>query len=125
MGYDSFNNGTPIYQQVIELIKAKIISKDFAPGDKLPSVRELSQMYAINPNTVQKALTELENMRLIYTERTNGKYVVDNDKLIKKIGLSAVRELTKEFCEKISKMGYSKQDIINIINEEVKWWTIF
>jgi DNA-binding transcriptional regulator YhcF (GntR family) len=70
MGY-KFNDETPIYLQIVEYIKMQIISKNYLPCQKIPSVRELSFEFEVNPNTVQKALFELENLGLIYTERTN------------------------------------------------------
>ena len=84
MSYD-FNNDLPIYLQIIERIKMQIIKSEFKPLDKLPSVRELSCIYEVNPNTVQKALFELESMGLIFTERTNGKFVTEDLSLIEKV----------------------------------------
>ena len=81
MGY-KFNNETPIYLQIIEEIKKQIINKVYMPNEKLPSVRELSLMFEVNPNTIQKALNELEEIGLIYTERTNGKFVSQNEEVI-------------------------------------------
>ena len=78
----SFDNERPIYLQLMEMIKIQIISGKIKPGEKLPSVRDYAHEVKVNPNTVQKALTELERENLIYTERTNGKYVTDNSSLI-------------------------------------------
>ena len=64
MGYN-FNNEVPIYLQIIEIIKKRIITKEYLPNDKLPSVREFSLMFEVNPNTIQKALSELEELGLI------------------------------------------------------------
>ena len=77
-----FKSDVPIYLQIIENIKMRIISREYLPSERLPSVRELSLHYEVNPNTVQKALSELENMGLIYTERTNGKFVTEDEAVI-------------------------------------------
>ena len=77
-----FDNERPIYIQLVEIIRIEIVSGKFKKGQKIPSVRELALIMKVNPNTMQKALIELENEKLIYTERTNGKYVTDNIKLI-------------------------------------------
>ena len=69
-----FDNERPIYIQLVELIRTDIVSGKYEKGSKLPSVRELALTMKVNPNTMQKALVELENEKLIYTERTNGKY---------------------------------------------------
>ena len=74
-----FNNETPIYLQLFQRLALDIVNGKYKSGEKIPSVRELSNMFRVNPNTVQKALSELENVELIYTERTNGKFVTDNN----------------------------------------------
>ena len=69
----TFDNNIPIYIQLLDYLKIYLISGVFKAGDKLPSVRDFATIFKVNPNTMQKALTELEDMNLIYTERTNGK----------------------------------------------------
>ena len=91
MGYD-FNNDTPIYLQIVEHIKMQIIAKKYKANDRLPSVRELSMMFEVNPNTVQKALADLEEIGLICTERTNGKYVTGDTNVIEKITNDTIRD---------------------------------
>ena len=68
-----FDNERPIYIQLVEIIRIEIVSGKFKKGQRMPSVRELALIMKVNPNTMQKALAELENEQLIYTERTNGK----------------------------------------------------
>ena len=81
----TFDNNIPIYIQLLEYLKIYLISGVFKSGDRLPSVREFAVTFKVNPNTMQKALAELEEMKLIYTERTNGKYVTKNTKIIEKL----------------------------------------
>ena len=76
-----FDNERPIYLQLVEMYKIEIVSGKLEAGEKLPSVRELALQTKVNPNTMQKAINELEELNLIYTERTNGKYVTTNKKL--------------------------------------------
>ena len=102
MGY-TFNDETPIYLQIIEHIKMKIMNKTYMPRQKLPSVRELSIELEVNPNTVQKALFELENIGLIYTERTNGKFVTTDQALILSSKKREAEKLAREFYEKMSR----------------------
>ena len=78
----TFDNNIPIYIQVLEYMKIYLISGVFKCGEKLPSVREFATTFKVNPNTMQKALAELESMNLIYTERTNGKYVTNDTKFM-------------------------------------------
>lgn len=79
-----FDNDRPIYIQLVEQIKIYIISGKIELGSRLLSVRDLALQLQVNPNTVQKALTELEESKLIYTERTNGKFVTNDKKLVEK-----------------------------------------
>ena len=73
-----FNNERPIYIQLVETIRVQIVSGKLKSGERLPSVRELALTAKVNPNTMQKALAELEDEGLVYTERTNGKFVITN-----------------------------------------------
>ena len=84
-------------------------------GDRLPSVRELSVIFKVNPNTVQKALGELENLNLIYTERTNGKFVTENKKIIEDYLESLAQEKTIIYINDMKDLGYSLKEIIEMI----------
>ena len=79
-----FDNDRPIYIQLVEQLKQEIVSGKIKPGERMLSVRELAAITKVNPNTMQKALSELESEKLIYTERTNGKFVTENKELTKK-----------------------------------------
>ena len=92
-----FDNNIPIYIQLVEYIKIYLISGVFKSGEKLPSVREFATTFKVNPNTMQKALAELESLELIYTERTNGKYVTKDEKLIEKLKDEYALTLAKLF----------------------------
>ena len=104
----SFDNNIPIYIQLVEQLKIYIISGNIACGGRLPSVRELALMTKVNPNTMQKALVELENMGLIYTERTNGKYVTNDDKLINKLKCEYACELSNRYFSSMKSIGFDK-----------------
>lgn len=120
MSFD-FTNDTPIYLQIIDDIKIKIISKEYSPSDKIPSVRELSMMYQVNPNTIQKALAELEDIGLIITERTNGKFVTSNTKIIEQITEQTIDEMVDKFIDSMKSIGIDKKQIISILkSKEIK-----
>lgn len=114
MSFD-FKNETPIYLQIIELIKMQIITKEYLPNQKLPSVRELSMLYEVNPNTIQKSLGELEDMGLIYTERTNGKFVTNDCEVIERIRKETINAMVDNFYESMAKVGIDKKSIIEIL----------
>ena len=111
----TFDNNIPIYIQVLEYMKIYLISGAFKCGEKLPSVREFATTFKVNPNTMQKALAELENMELIYTERTNGKYVTENKKVIDKLKDEYAITLAKSYLSGMKKIGLGKADSIKYL----------
>ena len=113
----NLDSDRPIYLQLMERIQHDIISGTYRPGDKLPSVRELAMDASVNPNTMQKALTELENMKLIYTERTNGKFVTNDTKLINEFKQKYADDLTFNYVKNMKNLGYKIDEIIEIIKE--------
>lgn len=117
-----FDGNTPIYLQIVDYIKTQIISKKYLPSQKIPSVRELSFMFSVNPNTTQKALDKLEDLGLIYTESTNGKFVTNNQEIIENIKQSTIAQMIDNFFVNIEKMGLSKNEVLDIINNKEKLW---
>lgn len=113
----TFDNNIPIYIQLLEYIKIYIISGTFKCGEKLPSVREFATTFKVNPNTMQKALLELESDGLIYTERTNGKYVTKDNKIIEKLKDDYAITLAKSYFEGMKRIGFGKADSIKYLNQ--------
>lgn len=105
----------PIYTQLVERIQMQIVSGKYSPGAKLPTVRELAATAAVNPNTMQKAFSELERSGLIITQRTNGRNVTDDGELINSIRQNLAKEYTADFFEKMQKLGFSKQETIDFL----------
>lgn len=112
-----FNNERPIYIQIIEQLEIYIISGKIKPGDKLPSVRELAIKLKVNPNTIQKALTELEELKLIYTERTNGKYVTTDEKLISEYKEKYAKDKVLNYLNEMASLGFNQEESINYIKK--------
>ena len=110
-----FDNNRPIYIQLVESLRIKIISGKFKPGERLPSVRELALITKVNPNTMQKALAELEEEGLIYTERTNGKFVTENKELIEKIKIELAKEKVKKFINDVNDIGITCEEAIQYL----------
>ena len=110
-----FDNNIPIYLQLVEIMKNKIITGEFKPGERIPSVRELALMMKVNPNTMQKALVELESLNLIYTERTNGKFVTDDSKIINNSKKQNAKTLTNDYLKNMYELGFSKDEIIEYL----------
>ena len=112
-----FDNERPIYIQLVEMIRIDIVSGKFKKGQKLPSVRELALMMKVNPNTMQKALVELEDEKLIYTERTNGKYVTEDEKLIEKIKKQLAQEKVNNYLNSMKNIGISYELAVKSLQE--------
>jgi len=111
----TFENNIPIYIQLLDYMKIYLISGVFKCGEKLPSVREFATTFKVNPNTMQKALAELENMNLIYTERTNGKYVTKDKELIEKLKDKYAMTLAKSYFQGMKRIGLGKADSIKYL----------
>ena len=111
-----FDNNRPIYIQLVEQMKIYIISGQVSTGQRLPSVRELALKCKVNPNTMQRALVELENLGLVYTERTNGKFVTKDEKLINKLKCEYADELCNKYFESMLSIGFSKNDAIKYLS---------
>ena len=110
----------PVYIQLIEQIQAGIISGYYKPGDKLPSVRDLAADAMVNPNTMQKALAELERTSLIYTNRTSGRYITSDEVMIKKLKGMSAKDLVEEFIDKMKQLGFEPEETLTLVSEVVK-----
>ncbi len=110
-----FDNNVPIYIQLVEQLKIYIISGNIKPGERLPSVRELALQTQVNPNTMQKALSELEDLGLIYTERTNGKFVTKDQKLINKLNTEYADKLSKTYFSNMERIGFNKLEALEYL----------
>ena len=112
-----FDNDRPIYIQLVEQLKECIVAGKFKAGEKLPSVREFAMQIKVNPNTVQKALAEIENQKLIYTERTNGKFVTENEELIENVKKELANQKVQKYFQDMNKLGIDKDDAITYLQE--------
>lgn len=108
-------NDRPIYLQLMERIQQDIIKGVYQPGGKIPSVRELALEAAVNPNTMQKALSELERSGLLYSQRTSGRFVTEDEQLIQSLQASIAEKEIAEFLKKMERFGLKKEDIIKLI----------
>lgn len=112
-----FKDDRPIYTQLLEQIQRMIISGKYKPGDRLPTVRDLASEAAVNPNTVQRALTELERIGLVYSQRTSGRMITDDESKIAEIKEKMAEDLIKEFYSNMKELGYSKKEIIELLEK--------
>ena len=106
----------PIFMQIIEIMQLSIVSGKYAPGDKLPSVRELATEAAVNPNTMQKALSELERSGLVYSKRTSGRFITEDLTMIEEIKATLAREKIESFLQSMQSLGFSKEETVSLMN---------
>jgi len=112
-----YDNKTPIYMQIITEMKMRMASGKLAAGEKIPSVRELAQEFEVNPNTMQRALSEMERENLFYTERTSGRFVTKDEGMIMTLRNHLAEQELKRFMEYMEKIGYTKIEMIQKIEE--------
>lgn len=113
-----FSDNLPIYVQIIEYIKRKIISMELKGGDKLPSVRELSGELKVNPNTVQRSYQELERENLVYTQRGMGTFVTEDIEVIKDLKKNMASGIVLNFIKEMKALGFSIEETKDLINSK-------
>ena len=102
-----FTDGMPVYQQIMTQIQSAVLSGEYPPGSKIPSVRELAAQARVNPNTMQHALQELEQEQLLIAMGSNGRYVTEDIAIIDAAKKAMVEKLTCEFVQKLQNLGIS------------------
>ncbi len=110
----------PIFIQIIEKIQMDIISGIYRPGDKLPSVRELAAEASVNPNTMQKALSELERTGLVYSQRTSGRFITEDNAMIDRLKGELAKEIISQFLENMQRLGFKKEEAVSLMTETLK-----
>ena len=109
-----FNNKEPIYLQIVELVKKNIATGDLVPGEKLPSVREMSKDLGVNPNTLQRSYGELERLGITYT-RGMGSFISEGDNSMNNLKIDMGKELAKKFIQDMESIGIEKEEAIKIL----------
>lgn len=113
-----FSNDAPIYSQLIEQIKVGIVSGMFAPGERLPSVRDLATEAGVNPNTMQRAMTELERDGLVYSQRTAGRFVTEDRTMIEAAKRELAERHIRTFVAAMLRLGYERNEIAALLKQE-------
>ncbi|MFI3231693.1 MAG: GntR family transcriptional regulator [bacterium] len=112
-----FNTNTPIYLQIVEILKAEIIAGTYKPSEKFPSVRELAIEASVNPNTMQKALATLEREGFLITNRTSGRVVTNDLTKLSESKIDITHKTVLKFAKEMNSLGYDREGIIELINE--------
>lgn len=115
-----FNDNTPIYQQIMEHIKLSIAVGEYKAGDKLMAVRELAAEAQVNPNTMQKALSELEREGLLRSQRTSGRFITEDGEMISSLRSSLAREHIDWYINKMKQLGFTPEDAVEQLRKHIK-----
>lgn len=116
----NLDSDRPIFVQIIEKIQLDIISGTYLPGDKLPSVRELAADASVNPNTMQKALSELERTGLVYSQRTSGRFITEDTDMINHLKTKLAEATIVQFLENMRQLGYEEQETLTLMTNSRK-----
>lgn len=115
-----FDNNVPIYIQISNTIKLQIVTNQLKSGDKLPTVRDLAETAGVNPNTVQRALSDLETEGFVYSVRTTGRFVTDNHELIRKTRLQLAQEELENFVNNMLDLGFTQDELVQQLDAYLK-----
>ena len=111
-------NDQPIYTQLIQQVTLAILSGTFPCGGRLPPVREMAAEAGVNPNTMQRALTELERDGLVYSQRTSGRYVTEDQTAIMEARHALAADRVRSFLTDMERLGFEKEDLLSLLRQE-------
>ena len=114
------DNDRPIYLQLMERIQQDIVSGVYKAGDKPPSVRELAIDAAVNPNTMQKALSELERDGLVHSRRTSGRFITEDETMLKNLRDELASRHIQDFMEKMKQLGFQEKETLEKLQDTIK-----
>ena len=114
----NLDSDRPIYSQILERIQMQIAAGIYEPGEKIPSVRELAADAGVNPNTMQKALAELERRNLVVTLRTSGRVVTEDLNMIRETKNQLAKEQIDDFLKRMKALGFEREDILIMLKKE-------
>ena len=114
------DNNRPIYLQLMEKIQQDIISGVYHAGDRLPSVREMALEASVNPNTMQKALSELERSGLVHTQRTSGRFITEDKTMLKQLKTELAAVHIQDFLNTMKQLGFPPEEILELIEKTIK-----
>lgn len=115
-----FSDDRPIYLQLVEQVQLRILSGIYTVGEKLPSVRDMAAEASVNPNTMQKALAELERTGLVFSQRTSGRFITEDSDMIKNMRDNLAKEQIEKFLYSMERIGYGKKETILLIESLAK-----
>ncbi len=115
-----YDTNVPIYLQIMEKIQRMIVTGEWQAGDRIPAVRELALAFGVNPNTMQRALAELERDGLLYSERTSGRFVTQDRAHIVRLRASLAGEILRDFLSRMEGLGCAREEILPLLQQEME-----
>lgn len=119
MGY-IYRREIPIYLQLIDIMKRRIIEGNYQAGDRLPSIRDMAMEYEVTPNTLQRALAVFEQDGIILTESTNGKYITSDLQRLQKMRQEHLQQSVHEMIEELTGSRYTCEEIRKVFEREME-----
>ena len=113
-----FNDKTPIYLQIMDIIKMNIVTGKLKSKDKLPSVREMAMNLKVNPNTLQRSYQELERLGIVYTQRGTGTFVGEDKEMVDDLKREMAKEVIDSFILRMKSLGFTTNEIIKSVSKE-------
>ena len=110
----------PIYVQIMNSVKEAIAAGEISPSERVPSVRELARDFEVNPNTMQRALNELEREGLLVSERTAGRFVTADKELIEKLKKEMAARTADRFRKEMGALGFRDDEMIDFFRERCR-----
>ena len=115
-----FSSDAPIYAQLVAQIQNAIVSGTLPPGERLPSVRDLAAEAGVNPNTMQRAMAELEREGLVYSQRTAGRFVTEDHARIEQAKLQCAQHQIQNFLDGMARLGYGREETLRLVRQEME-----
>ena len=114
----TFRSDQPIYAQLRKNLSAAIVTGFYKPGERLPSVRDIALDAGVNPNTVQRALSELERDGLVFSQRTSGRFVTEDMEKIRRLREEMAKEVICDFLRAMEKLGIDRKETVALLEKE-------
>ena len=115
-----FKEGTPIYLQIIEAIKLRVVRGEYPAGSQVPPVRELAMEAGVNPNTVQRAYAQLESEGILKSDRTRGRFVTDEKSVLSELRKVMSSRFVVEMIKGMKELGMNDEEIMDAVQRQIK-----
>lgn len=120
---NEFKDSAPIYLQITDTIKRRIIAGELQPGEQLPSVRQTAEDMKVNPNTVIRSYAELEREGIAEKRRGMGTFISENEAAIENVRNEVSHSLVSDFVSGMNECGFSSADIIAFVQKHIEMQT--